>query len=73
MRKFVKNINSIPGEDESFISEYYENIKNIHDKYKGKIDLIQEKNLSNNLKAIYIIIKKEEEIKPKIENNIFDK
>ena len=64
MRKFVKNINSIPGEDESFISEYYENIKNIHDKYKGKIDLIQEKNLSNNLKAIYIIIKKEEEINP---------
>ena len=36
MRKFVKNINSIPGEDESFISEYYENIKNIHDKYKRK-------------------------------------
>jgi hypothetical protein len=32
MRKFVKNINSIPGEDESFISEYYENMKNIHDK-----------------------------------------
>ena len=31
---------------------------------KEKIDLIQEKNLSNNLKAIYIIIKKEEEIKP---------
>jgi hypothetical protein len=71
MRKFVKNINSIPGEDESFISEYYENIKNIHDKYKVKIDLIQEKNLSNNLKSIYIIIKKDEEIKPRIENNIF--
>ena len=71
MRKFVKNINSIPGEDESFISEYYENMKNIHDKYKVKIDLIQEKNLSNNLKSIYIIIKKDEEIKPRIENNIF--
>jgi hypothetical protein len=63
MRKFVKNINSIPGEDDSFNSEYYENIKNIHDKYKVKIDLIQEKNLINNLKAIYIIIKKDEEIK----------
>jgi hypothetical protein len=36
MRKFVKNINSIPGEDESFISEYYENIKNILDKYKNR-------------------------------------
>jgi hypothetical protein len=36
-----------------------------------KIDLIQEKNLSNNLKSIYNIIKKDEEIKPRIENNIF--
>jgi hypothetical protein len=45
--------------------------KNIHDKYKVKIDLIQVKNFSINLKAIYVIIKKGEEIKPRIENDIF--
>ena len=57
MRKFFKNINMIPGEDDSLIPEYYENIRNIHDKYKTKINLIQEKNLNNSLKAIYKSIK----------------
>jgi hypothetical protein len=73
MRKVVKSLNLIPSEDDTIIPEYYENLKRIHNKYKTKIQLIQEKNLNNNLKAIYKILKKNEEIIPIIENGTFQK
>ena len=47
--------------------------QNKKNKYKTKIQLIQEKNLNNNLKAIYKILKKNEEIIPIIENGTFQK
>jgi len=67
MRNFVSNINIIPYESPQ--NNYYENIIIIINQNRSIMDEIINKNIFMNLKSIYNMIKKKNEIKPKIEDN----
>jgi hypothetical protein len=69
MRNFVNNINIIPYPYESSQNNYYENIIIIINQNRSIIDENINKNIFMNLKSIYNIIKKKNEIKPKMEDN----
>ena len=67
MRNFISNINIIPYEPD--YNDYYENIITTINKNRSVVEEIINKNMFMNLKSIYEMIKKKNEIKPKIEEN----
>jgi len=67
MRNFISNINIIPYESD--YNDYYENIITTINRNRSVVEEIINKNMFMNLKSIYEMIKKKNEIKSKVEEN----